>query len=362
VRSLPSALILAAALVAPAWAQDEEPAAPAERAPAAESAAGANGGAKGMSRREALRLWHAKRQAILARKAAEREAAERQAAEAAAAEAAAKAAPAPSPAAAAPQDPFAPKPATDESKPAAPPLPAAAPGPAAPPAAPGDEHAPAAPAAALEAHAPAAPAAAPAIAHAPAAPAAHGSADSHGADHGEAHGGHEAFSVGTFIAQLINFGVLLFILIFFGLYFRGGLLNKFLRGKHDQLKGDIDGAARLRDEAQQKSDAQAKRIAELEQEVAHLRETMRQDAEREQTRMLEAARVRAQQMQEDMRNQIEAEVKLAAAELRAEAARAAVALAEAMVRQSVGFEDERRLAREFVAGFAGSPGPGGEGR
>lgn len=338
-RSLLSAMTLGAALaalVAPARAQDEEPAAPAEREPAAESAtAGASGGAKGMSRREALRLWHAKRQAILARKAAEREAAEREAAAATAAAgepAKAEPAPTPAPAAAAPQDPFAPKPATDESKPAA--------APAAAPPAPAEHAAPPA-----KAHAPVEPAA-----HAAAAPAEHA---------GAAHGGHEAFSVITFIAQLINFGVLLFILIFFGLYFRGGLLNKFLRGKHDQLKGDIDEATRLRHEAQHKSDAQAKRIAELEQEVAALRETMRKDAEREQARMLEAARVRAQQMQEDMRNQIEAEVKLAAAELRAEAARAAVALAEAMVRRSVGFEDERRLAREFVAG---APGPGGEGR
>jgi F0F1-type ATP synthase membrane subunit b/b' len=338
-RSLLSALTLGAALtalVAPAGAQDEEPAAPAEREPAAESAAGASGGAKGMSRREALRLWHAKRQAILARKAAEREAAERAAAEAAAAVEPAKAEPVPAPAAAAPPDPVAPKPATDESRPAA--------------------------AAPVEAHAPAAPAMAPAEVHAPAAPAAHGPADSHGADHGDAHGGHATFSVGTFIAQLINFGVLLFILIFFGLYFRGGLLNKFLRGKHDQLKGDIDEATRLRNEAERRSDAQAKRIAKLEQEVAALRETMRQEAEREQTRLLAAAHARAQQMQEDMRNQIDAEVKLAAAELRAQAARAAVALAETMVRRSVGFEDERRLAREFVAGFSGSPGSGREER
>lgn len=266
-----------------------------------------------------------------------------------------RAAVAPAPAAAAPEDPLAPKPAPaaapDETKPAAAApidalatidvLPAIAPTEAVPAAA-----------APVEQHPPAEHAAPPTAA-AVAPTAAHGAG--HGEDHGAGHDGHQGFSVATFVAQLVNFGALLFILIYFG----GRALNKYLRERHDRLRGDIDEATRLRDRAKQSYDAQAKRIAELEQEIAALRESMRKDAEREQARMLEAAKVRAQQMQETMQRQIEAEVKVAEAELRAEAARASVALAEELVRKSVSFEDERRLAREFVAGFAGSAGPGG---
>ena len=163
------------------------------------------------------------------------------------------------------------------------------------------------------------------------------------------------FSVKTFILQLINFGVLLFLLIKYG----GRKLNQSLRTRHEQLKGDINESTRLRDEAKQKFDAQERRVAELEKEIATLRESMRQDAAREQARMIEAAQERGKKMQEEMRIQIDEQVKAAEAQLRAEVANASVKLAEELVREALSFDDERRLAREFVAGFDEPAGPGG---
>jgi F0F1-type ATP synthase membrane subunit b/b' len=52
-------------------------------------------------------------------------------------------------------------------------------------------------------------------------------------------------------------------------------------------------------------------------------------------------------------------VKVAEAQLRAEVANASVKLAEELVREALSFDDERRLAREFVAGFDEPAGPGG---
>jgi F0F1-type ATP synthase membrane subunit b/b' len=177
-----------------------------------------------------------------------------------------------------------------------------------------------------------------------------------GVAHEAEHGEHAAFSVKTFVLQLINFGVLLFLLIYFG----GRELNKWLRARHEQLKGDINESTRLRDEAKQKFDAQERRVAELEKEIAALRESMRQDAAHEQARMLEAAQERGKQMQKEMRTQIDEQVKVAEAQLRAEVANASVKSAEELVRKAVNFDDERRLAREFVAGFDEPSGPGGE--
>jgi F-type H+-transporting ATPase subunit b len=204
--------------------------------------------------------------------------------------------------------------------------------------------------------------AATAHAAAPAQPA-HHAEGAHGAEHGAqpgaGHGGeHARFRVGSFILQLINFGALLFLLIYFGVRF----MNKSLRARHDQLKSEINEAARLRDEAKRKLDAQAQRLAELERELATLRASMREDSEREQARMLEAAETRAQQMQEEMRTQIDEQVKVAEAELRKEVALASVKLAEEIARKAVSFDDDRRLAREFVEGFAGPAGPTGEAR
>jgi F-type H+-transporting ATPase subunit b len=184
---------------------------------------------------------------------------------------------------------------------------------------------------------------------------AHGEGDAeHLADHGE----HTGFSGKTFALQLLNFGVLLFLLIWFG----GRGMNKVLRARHEQLKGDIGEAARLRDEAARKFQAQEQRVTDLEKEIASLRASMRQDAEREQARLLQGAQERAKRIQEDMRIQLDQQVKEAELLLRAEVASASVKLAEELVRKSVNADDERRLAREFVAGFDVPAGPQDQGQ
>jgi len=166
-------------------------------------------------------------------------------------------------------------------------------------------------------------------------------------EHGEHGSEHAAFSGKTFALQLINFGVLLFLLVWFG----GRAMNKSLRAKHDQLKADIDSATRQRDEAKRAYEAQEQRVAGIEKEVAALRASMRADAEREQTALLASAQERARKIQDEMRFQLDQQVKEAEAILRAEVASASVKLAEELVRKSVSPDDERRLAREFVAGF-----------
>jgi F-type H+-transporting ATPase subunit b len=163
---------------------------------------------------------------------------------------------------------------------------------------------------------------------------------------------HAAFSGRTFALQLINFGVLLFLLVWFG----GRAMNKSLRAKHDQLKAEIDTATRQRDEAKRAYDAQEQRVASIEKEVAALRASMRAVGEREQAALLAGAQERARKIQADMRFQLDQQVKDAEAILRAEVASASVKLAGDLLRQSVSPDDQRRLAREFVAGVDGSQG------
>jgi F-type H+-transporting ATPase subunit b len=194
-------------------------------------------------------------------------------------------------------------------------------------------------------------------AHGAGVPAAHETAPG---EHGQAepsagHGEHARFSPGTFALQLLNFGVLLFLLIYFG----GKAMNKSLRARHEQLKTDLADAARLRDKAKQEFDAQEHRLADLEKELAALRASIRQDAEREQARMIEAAQERAKKIQEEMRFELDQQVKEAEMLLRAEVASASVKLAEELVRKAVDPLDQRRLAQEFVAGFDGKATPSG---
>lgn len=313
-----------ALLAMPATAQDDEtPAAEAEPTPAERAA-------KRAARKAELRAWHAKQKAI--REAKERAAAERAAAEAAGAAEAETAPVAAEAAAPAADEPTAIDAGSRLDSGTLDALPAAGPSHAVATEGRGD--------------------------HMTATDHGHGAAEhaaGTAAQHAGAHDEHGGFSVGTFVLQVINFAALLFILIYFG----GRAMSKALRAKHEQLKSEIGEAARLRDDAQGKLAVQDRRMAELEKEIAALRTSMRDDAEREQARLVETAQARGRKIQDDMRLQIDEQVKVAEAALRAEVASASVALAEDLIRKAVSFEDERRLAREFVAGFGrpGTPSP-----
>ena len=188
----------------------------------------------------------------------------------------------------------------------------------------------------------------------PEAHAAPSQAAAHSEGHGEGHGQHGGVDAKTLALQLLNFGVLLFILIWFG----GRAISKSLRGRHEQLKTDIEGAAHRRAQAEQRFREQEGRMANLEKELLALRAEVQQAGERERARLLEGAQEKAKRIQEETRFQLEQQVKEAELRLRAEVASTAIKVADELLKRSVGPEDERRLAQEFAAG-ANQPQAGG---
>jgi F-type H+-transporting ATPase subunit b len=168
--------------------------------------------------------------------------------------------------------------------------------------------------------------------------------EGHG-QHGE-HGEHGGIDAKTFALQLLNFGALLFILIYFG----GRAFSKALRNRHNQLKAEIDSAAKLKALAQQRFQEQESRLANLEQELAGLRATVAQEGEREKARLLQAAEEKAKRIQDETRFQLDQQVKEAELRLRAEVASTAMKVADEVLRRSVNAEDELRLTKDFVAG------------
>jgi F-type H+-transporting ATPase subunit b len=184
----------------------------------------------------------------------------------------------------------------------------------------------------------------------------HATTGGHGEGHGASHGAEHHASVDgkTLALQLLNFGILLFLLI----KYAGGGLKKTFRAKHDQLSKDIGEAAKAREEAKRKAEEQDRRLASLEKEIATLREGIRQDAEKEQARLVANAHEKAKRIQEDTQAQLESQVKAAESRLRAEVAAASVLLAEELLKKQIGMDDERRLAKEFIAGFESSSNTG----
>lgn len=176
-----------------------------------------------------------------------------------------------------------------------------------------------------------------------------GHAAEHATSHGE-HGEHAGVDAKTLALQLLNFGVLLFILVWFG----GRALSKAFRGRHDQLKFDIESAANQRALAEQRFREQDARLANLEQELTALRAAVKEEGMRERVRLLGGADEKAKRIQDETRFQLDQQVKEAALRLRAEVASTAVKVADELLKRSVSADDERRLAQDFAAG-AGAP-------
>jgi F-type H+-transporting ATPase subunit b len=169
-------------------------------------------------------------------------------------------------------------------------------------------------------------------------------AGEHAAGEHEEHGIHPK----TLGLQLFNFAVLLFLLIKYG----GSALNKSLKERHEQLKADMEQAARLRTIAEARFKEQEQRLANLEGELEAMRQAILKEAASEKARIIAAAEERAKRVQDETRFQLDQQVKDAELRFRAEVAEAALKVAEELLRRQVNGSDEQRLVHGFVAELA----------
>ncbi|HXU04879.1 MAG TPA: ATP synthase F0 subunit B [Polyangia bacterium] len=181
----------------------------------------------------------------------------------------------------------------------------------------------------------------------------HDAAGEHGegaGEHGEAHEpAHEPSIDGKRLAfQVLNFGVLVFLLVKFG----GPAVSKALLARHQQIKSDLASAAEVRAAAEARFEKQEKRLASLEHEIAAITASIKQEAEAEKVRLIALAEERARRIREESEFIIEQQIKQAEEDLRREVAAAAVALAEKIVRSQLGPGDQQRMIDAFVGDIA----------
>jgi F-type H+-transporting ATPase subunit b len=162
------------------------------------------------------------------------------------------------------------------------------------------------------------------------------------AGHADEH--HAGIDGKTLAFQLINFALLATILGIFG----GKAINKALAARHEQLKHDLEEAALLRSAAELRLKTQERRLANLEQEVIALRASIKEEASKEEERLVAAAAEKAKRIQDETRFLMDQQVKEAELRFREEVAGAAARVAEEVVRRSVKPDDELRLTQTFV--------------
>jgi F-type H+-transporting ATPase subunit b len=177
-------------------------------------------------------------------------------------------------------------------------------------------------------------------------------AGEHGQKGDAGHGEHH-FDPKTFAFQLINFGILVAILGFFG----GRAINKALAARHEQLKRDLEEAVQARAAAEARLAQQERRLGNLEKEVTALRASIKEEALGEEKRLVATAEEKARRIQEETKFLMAQEVKQAEIRFREEVAAQAVRIAEEVVQRSVKPEDDKRLSASFVADLEGGSKP-----
>ncbi len=143
------------------------------------------------------------------------------------------------------------------------------------------------------------------------------------------------------------------------------VLRKPIRGffgdRRVRIQGEIEQAARLCKEAEDRYATWQTRLSELDAELERIRSTGRQRAETERERILEAARAAAARIRHDAGVAVEHELRRAREQLREDAADLAVELASDLLREQLDDADRKRLLDEFIDTIQGSA-PQGRGR
>ncbi len=162
------------------------------------------------------------------------------------------------------------------------------------------------------------------------------------AEHGEAAG---FLGIPTLVWQVAN------LVTFLGLlwYFLRKPVAEFFGGRRQEVAKAIAKAEEDRRRAESLAGELAKRLAEIETELAHLREGARRDADTEHAALLKETEEEAARVVARASADVENRVRAARAELTAYAGDLAVDLAKDLLAKGVTPDDEARLAKAGIA-------------
>lgn len=114
------------------------------------------------------------------------------------------------------------------------------------------------------------------------------------------------------------------------------------------VRNELTGAAREREEAQERHRELVARLERIEGEVAVMEQQSAVEAQREEEKLVERANREAARIAEQAERNLRDETNRARLALRNEAVELAVQLAEATLKQQVSANDRQDLAREFL--------------
>ena len=172
-------------------------------------------------------------------------------------------------------------------------------------------------------------------------------------EHEHAHGLKGMLTNTSFLAAVINFTLLLWVLRKLG----AKPLAEFLTTRRKQMERDMNAAAEMKAKAEAKFQEYSKRLEQLDADLVKLRGDIARGAEEDKQRIVAEAEEATRRLKQDTEGVIEQYSKSLSADVRREMVEAAVSAAEKILRESIGDADQQRLAARFdqdVRGTAGS--------
>jgi F-type H+-transporting ATPase subunit b len=126
-------------------------------------------------------------------------------------------------------------------------------------------------------------------------------------------------------------------------------IQAFFATRRDEIKGEVEAAAALRAEVEERHSRFQRKLADLDEDLDEIRAVARDRAEAEKRRILEEARAAADRIRSDARDAVDQELRRAREELRKEASDLSIELAGGLLRSQVSDADRERLVDEFIA-------------
>ena len=131
-------------------------------------------------------------------------------------------------------------------------------------------------------------------------------------------------------------------------YFVTKPIRKRLSDRTAEIEKTLADAKAAKEAAEAKHLEYSEKLAKATEEIANITVSIRHDGEVEREKILVAAKEMAVKIEQEAESKASSVVAKARVELREEAARLAVELAEDMLRKQVSAEDQKRLVDEYM--------------
>lgn len=165
---------------------------------------------------------------------------------------------------------------------------------------------------------------------------------------GEAAGGHQVDSgviAKDFAWRILDFALMAGLLV----YLLAKPIKNGLAGRRDGIEKALSDAVSAREAAEAKFAEYDVKLTKAAAEIEEMSTAIRRDGELERDRILANAREMAQKITSEAEKTAESEILRARTELRQEASRLAIAMAEDLLKKQINTADQQRLVNEYMS-------------